>query len=45
MNLKEIARTSLDWFYLDKDSDQWRVLMKLVMDFRVSIKGIESSER
>jgi hypothetical protein len=35
MDLREIGRGGIDWMDLDQDRDQWRVLVKTVMNLRV----------
>jgi hypothetical protein len=37
MDLREIGLEVMDWIYLTKDRDQWRVLVKTVMNFRVPL--------
>jgi hypothetical protein len=38
MDLKETGNERVNCVYLAEDSDQWRVLVYLVMNFRVSEK-------
>jgi hypothetical protein len=33
MNLREIGWEVADWIYLPHDRDQWRAVVKRVMDF------------
>jgi hypothetical protein len=35
MNLREIGREVMDWMHLAQYRDQWRDLMKMVMNLRV----------
>jgi hypothetical protein len=35
MDPREIGWGGLDWIYLAQDRDQWRALMKTVMNLRV----------
>jgi hypothetical protein len=35
LDLREIEWDSIDWFYLAQDRDQWRALLKAVMNLRV----------
>jgi len=35
MDLKEIDWESVDWMHLAQDRDQWRTLVKTVINFRV----------
>jgi hypothetical protein len=35
VDLKEIGWDGMDWIKLAQDRDQWRALVKVVMDFRV----------
>jgi hypothetical protein len=35
MDLREIGMGGMDWIDLAQDTDQWRVLMNTVMNFRV----------
>jgi hypothetical protein len=35
MDLGEIGSEDVDWMLLAQDRDQWRSLMKMVMNFRV----------
>jgi hypothetical protein len=36
VDLREIRWSSMNWINLAEDRDQWRVLVKTVMNFRVS---------
>jgi hypothetical protein len=36
MDLREIGWGDVDWVDLGQDRDQWRALVKTVMNFRVS---------
>jgi hypothetical protein len=36
MDLREIGWDGMDWVYLAQDMDQWRALVKTVMNLRVS---------
>jgi hypothetical protein len=38
MDLQEMGRGGMDWIYLAKDRDRWRVLVNAVMNLRVSTK-------
>jgi hypothetical protein len=44
-NLKEIWCEDLDWIHLAQDRDQWRVLVNMVINFRIPIKGREFFEQ
>jgi len=35
MDLQEVGRGYMDWIGLAQDSDRWRTLVSLVMNFRV----------
>jgi hypothetical protein len=35
MDLREIEWGGMDWIYLAQDRDQWRALMKTIMNLRV----------
>jgi hypothetical protein len=35
MDLREIGRDGMDWIDLAQDRDQWRALVRAVMNFRV----------
>jgi hypothetical protein len=36
MDLRETGWEGLDWMYLAQDRDQWRAVMKTVMNLRVT---------
>jgi hypothetical protein len=36
MDLREIGWDGMDWIDLAQDRDQWRALVNMVMNFRVS---------
>jgi hypothetical protein len=35
MDLREIGWSGMDWIHLTQDRDQWRALVKTVMNLRV----------
>jgi hypothetical protein len=35
MNLREIGWGGIDWIHVDKDKDQWRALVNVIMNLRV----------
>jgi hypothetical protein len=35
MNLREMGKGGMDWFYLAQGRDQWRALMNMVMNLRI----------
>jgi hypothetical protein len=36
MDLREVEWEGVDWIYLAQDRDQWRAVMNMVMNLRVS---------
>jgi hypothetical protein len=36
MDLREIGWEGVDWMHLAQDTDQWRALVDMVMNIRVS---------
>jgi hypothetical protein len=39
MDLREIGWDGMDWIDLAEDRDQWRALMKMVMNLRVPLNA------
>jgi hypothetical protein len=39
MGLQEICLEGVDWIYVAHDGDQWRAIMSIVMNLRVSLKA------
>jgi hypothetical protein len=38
-DLREVGRKVLNWTSLDQDTDQWRILMSIVLNLRVPYKA------
>jgi hypothetical protein len=44
MDLREIGWSVMDWIYLAQDRDQWRALVRTVMNLRVPSNAVEFLE-